>query len=320
MLTEKFINCEVTNYPLCLYLAIDNDSEIDFVMINYRIRIVGDYLLVKISDFEYTEVWDGVLYKKISNYPQISDWEIRNIIEFIEYEKKHGRECRIECNDKDLLELIKMRISNRDKYINTPRPKLITECTACPYRKGCVTEFVCHTTSIDNAVKIIESGKLLSALNVRKISVEQLIKENRNAANDPADYFEYIMLAWGNCQAGDRLVMERKLERFPDEIDLSTNFTPGIRFYFRYDDLVKHPSAVFDGVLPMKIKDEINLYDWIYAIVVPSELESKIEKSIPYRLKDRMIYIKNDCKDIWEWSEKVYCIIEKNELVINSDL
>ena len=105
--------------------------------------------------------------------------------------------------------------------------------------------------------------------------------------------------------------MERKLERFPNENDLRANFTPGIRFYFRYDDLVKHPCVVFDGVLPMKVKDEINLNDWIYAIVIPTELESKIEHYIPYKLKDRIKYIENDCKDIWEWSEKVYSILEK---------
>jgi hypothetical protein len=47
------------------------------------------------------------------------------------------------------------------------------------------------------------------------VPVEELMAGSRNAAGDPADYFEYIMLAWGNCQAGDRLVMERKLNRFP---------------------------------------------------------------------------------------------------------
>jgi hypothetical protein len=208
-------------------------------------------MLIKVGDFEFTEVWDGVYYKKLSNYPKISDWEIRNIIEFIDYEKEYGRECRIECDDKYILNLIMKEISNKDRYINTSRPKLITECTACPIRKGCVTEFVCHTTSIENAVKIFKSGKLLSALKARKVSVEKLMTEKRNAANDPADYFEYIMFSWGNCQAGDRLVMERKLQRFPNENDLSINFTPGIRFYFRYDDLIKHPKAIADGVVPM---------------------------------------------------------------------
>lgn len=80
----------------------------------------------------------------------------------------------------------------------------MTECTACPYRKGCVTEYVCHTTSIDNAMRILECGKLLSAIKARNVPVAELMREKKNAANDPADYFEYIMFAWGNCQAGDR--------------------------------------------------------------------------------------------------------------------
>ena len=95
---------------------------------------------------------------------------------------------------------------------------MLTECTACPVRKGCVTEYVCHTTSLENAKKIFRNGKLLSALKARGISVEELMAEGRNAAKDPADYFEYVMLAWGNCQAGDRLVMERKLKRIPARI------------------------------------------------------------------------------------------------------
>ena len=45
-------------------------------------------MLIRIGDFEFTEVWDGVFYKKLSNYPQITDWEIRTIIEFIEYENE----------------------------------------------------------------------------------------------------------------------------------------------------------------------------------------------------------------------------------------
>lgn len=60
-------------------------------------------MLIKISNFEFTEVWDGVLYKKLSRYPAISDWEKRNIIEFVEYEAAHGRECTIECENPDIL-------------------------------------------------------------------------------------------------------------------------------------------------------------------------------------------------------------------------
>ena len=264
-------------------------------------------MLIKIGTFEFTEVWDGVFYKKLSQYPAISAWEKRNIIEFVEYEASHGRECQIECENADVFAKIHQALQSREAYRHTPRPALITECTACPVRKGCVTEYVCHTTSPENARKILACGSLLSAVKARKIPVEELMAESRNAARDPADYFEYIMLSWGNCQAGDRLVMERKLGRFPNEQDLSRDFTPGVRFYFRYEDLITHPSRIFDGALPMKIKDEIVLKDWLYAMVVPVG----VELDIPEDLKNRAIYIENDCRDIWDWSEKVYQAIEK---------
>lgn len=267
-------------------------------------------MLIKIGSFEFTEVWDGVLYKKLSKYPHISDWEKRNIIEFVEYEASHGRKCQIECENTDVLAEVNQALQNRETYRHAPRPALITECTACPVRKGCVTEFVCHTTSAENAVKILQCGSLLSAIKARNLAVEELMSESRNAANDPADYFEYIMLAWGNCQAGDRLVMERKLGRFPDESDLSVHFTPSVRFYFRYEDLVEHPGCTFDGVLPMKIKDEIVLKDWLNAMVIPVG----VELDVPEYLKDRIIYVENDCRDIWDWSEKVYQTIEKRYL------
>lgn len=265
---------------------------------------------IKIGNFDCTEVWDGVFYKKLSNYPRVSDWEIRTIIEFIDYENKYGRQCTIECEDDMLLAEINKKITDREVYLNVTRPQLLTECTACPWRKGCVTDFVCHITSADNAIEIFESGKLLSALNARKISVQELMSESRNAANDPADYFEYIMFAWGNCQAGDRLVMERALGRFPNEQDLSEHFNPGVRFYFKYDKLIEHPNAICDGVLPMKVRDEVILSDWIYKIVIPMGLRDMFEGYVPDNLNESIVYIENDCKDIWEWSEKVYGIIE----------
>ena len=170
---------------------------------------------------------------------------------------------------------------------------------------------MCHTTTVDNAIKIFESGKLLSAINARKISVEELMAEKRNAANDPADFFEYVMFSWGNCQAGDRLVMERTLERFPNEEDLSVKFNTGVRFYFKYDEITKHPNKIFDGVLPLKVKDEVILSDWVHKIVIPMKLKDTLENYIPSNLKDKILFIENDCKDIWEWAEKVYRIIEE---------
>ena len=115
----------------------------------------------------------------------------------------------------------------------------------------------------------------------RNAPPELLAAEKRNAANDPADYFEYVMLSWGNCQAGDKLVTERRLGRFPDGDDLSIGFAPAVRFYFRYDDLAKHPNCCFDGVLPMKIKDAIILSEWVYAIVIPEGLRHELQDAVP---------------------------------------
>ena len=253
-------------------------------------------MLIKIRNSDCTEVWDGVFFKKLSDYPHITKWELRNILDFIAYEKSRGRACSIECEDNAVLEAIENAIQNPSEYSSTPRPKLITECTACPYRGGCETDFVCHTTSVENAVKIFESGKLLSAVKARGISAELLMAESRNAAHDPADFFDYVMFAWGNCQAGDRLVMERKLNRLPNE----------------YDQLIKHPNAVIDGFLPLKIKDELTLSEWVYAIIIPTAHWATLESVIPRDLQNKVICVENDCKDIWDWSEKVYCIIEKS--------
>ena len=262
-------------------------------------------MLIKIGQFDVTECWNGVFYKKLSRFPDITDWEIQTVLDFIEYEKANGRSCKIEA-EKEIVDAIDRYRQIYQSGVHIAPPEKIEECTACPKYKGCMTDFVCHTTSVDNAIKILDCGSLLSPVLARRMSAEKLRTERRNAANDPADYFEYIMFAWGNCQAGDRLVMERKLGRFPDENDLSIGFTPGVRFFFRYDKLIKHTDAVFEGVLPLKVKNEVVLKDWVSAIIAPTNHYQALYPHIPEELKSKVHFIPNNCKDIWEWSEKVY--------------
>ena len=264
---------------------------------------------IKINTFDFTECWDGVLYKKLSAYPNITDWEIQNILDFIRYEEQNGRTCDIEAEDAILREIDRYRPTYHHGT-RIPPPARITECTACPTYKGCMTDFVCHTSSPENAKKILACGSLYSAVRARGLPAEVLQKEARNAAHDPADYFDYVMFAWGNCQAGDRLVMERKLGRFPNDEDLSVHFTPGIRFCFRYEVLIHHPDVVFDGVLPLKIRNEVILRDWVHAILIPDEYREEMTAFIPDDLKEKIHYITNDCSDIWAWSDKVYARVK----------
>ena len=262
-------------------------------------------MLIRIGEFDITECWDGVFYKKLSGYPDITAWEMQTVLDFIRYEKDNGRTCRIEA-DREIINAIDRYRPAYDQGIRVSPPEKIEECTACPKYRGCMTDYVCHTTPAENAIKILECGRLLSPVLARKMSAAELRKEGRNAANDPEDYFDYIMFAWGNCQAGDRLVMERKLGRFPDDKDLSTGFTPGIRFFFRYDRLVHHPDAVSEGVLPLKIRNELVLKDWAEAVIVPETWRKTVEPYVPEGLKPRTHYLQNNGKDIWEWSETVY--------------
>ena len=121
------------------------------------------------------------------------------------------------------------------------------------------------------------------------------------------------MFSWGNCQAGDRLVMERKLGRSPSQDEMSAGFTPGVRFYFKYDDLEKHPLAVHDGFLPIKVKDEVELADYVYMIVIPFEYKDQIMKVMPEKLSDRAFCLSHDKLDVWQWSEKVYSFVHDIE-------
>lgn len=266
-------------------------------------------MIINIANHECTELWDGIFYKALSNFPEISEWEMKNIIDFINYEKLNGRETKIVSDKDDILQYVKRKITNGDKYKNVSKPDKITECTACR-QNGCLTRFLCHTAPIENAIKIFECEKLLSAVKARKMPAEKLKREPRNAANDPIDFFDYVMFSWGNCQAGDRLVMERKMNRLPTEEDLSIYFTPGIRFYFDYDCLDKHPNAIHDGFLPLKVKHEIRLDEYVYAIIIPQDYKEQIENIVPKYLRNKVYYLENDCRDIWEWSEKVFNFVD----------
>lgn len=269
---------------------------------------------IKIRNADCTEVWDGTLYKKLSDYPRVTDWEIRCLLEFCAYEASNGRACTWECEDAAVLDEIFEKMKHPEHYSMIPPPKKITECTACPHRRGCETAFICHTTDVDAAASILRCGRLLSAVRARGCSVEELMREARNAANDPADYFDYIMFAWGNCQAGDRLVTERTLGRFPTAEELEHALIPGVRFFFRYETLAAHPNAVFDGVLPMKIRDELSLSDTVYRIVIPSVYRERLSPVIPAVLADRVLYVDYRGEGLWDWAEHVYKIIEETSL------
>ena len=264
-------------------------------------------MIINIVNHGGSIVWEGVYYFALSDYPNISDWELRNIILFCEYEKNHNRKTEIICEDNDILQVVNNALANPSLFLTIPKPNLISVpvCVNCK-KGGCLTDYLCHTTEIKFVESIFKCGKLLSAVNARNKTGCELSKEPRNGAKDTPDYFNYIMFTWGNCFAGDSLVMERMLNRGPSEYDLSVGFKPGVRFYFRYEDIAGHKDYANDGHHPAKIKNELSLNDYLHCCVIPKAYKDDFDSIIPSNLTDRVLFIENDCKDIWEWSDKVY--------------
>lgn len=209
-------------------------------------------------------------------------------------------------------EIIKQKKNSRNiSAIQSGDITALEHITACIARGGCRTDLVCHTAPLENAISILKCGSLLSAVNARKLPDAALQQEDRNAANDPTDFSHYVMFSCGNCPAGDRLVMERKLGRSPSPDEMGAGFTPGVRFYFKYDDLDKHPQAVHDGFLPIKVKDEVKLDDYVYMIIIPSEYKKQIIEVMSEQLSDRAFCLRHEKLDVWQWSEKVYSFVHE---------
>jgi len=267
-------------------------------------------LILNIATHEYPGIWDSVYYFNLSDYPNLSNWELKKLILFFDYEKRHNRETTITCENKEIIQTINHALENPELYLLTPKPNIITECTACK-QKGCLTDYFCHGTEIENAKSILKCGKLLSAVKAKNKTAQELAEDPRAASKDPLDYFDYIMFSWGNCIAGDSLVMERMLGRFPDEHDFSVGFKPGVRFYFKYDVIENHKDYTNDGYHPAKIKNEIVLSDYLHCCIIPENYKSEFENIIPPVLINKVFYIKHDCADIWDWTDKVYNFVCK---------
>ncbi len=237
----------------------------------------------------------GVYYFNLSDFPSISTDELKLIIAFIQYEKANNRVTEIICDNEQLLQIIKNAVSNPE--------------TVDKIRLSETADFVYHGTSIYSAKKILTSGKLLSAARVYGKTGEELAYEKRESLwNDPADFFEYIMFCNGDDMTGDYVVLS---EKFPNEVDFENgNFDAGIRFYFRSDEITRHPGHVFDGYHPVKVRDEILLSEYLFACIVPEQYKESISDIVLPELLPKVHCLKQIGMKLYEWNDKVYSFIK----------
>lgn len=249
-------------------------------------------MILNLSGRNLTVIKDGVYYLELSDYPRIKDYEWNNIIAFINYEKAHGRKTEIVCEDANVLALVTDAATHLDGTAYIP-----------PEVEG--GEFVYHATDVGASQKILSCGKLLSAVKVYGKTGEEL-SENRKQRgwDDPADFFEYIMFGWGDHLVGDYVVLS---ENFPNDQDLAEgNFDAGVRFYIRYEDMIRHPGHTFDGYHAIKVKDEILLSDYLFACIVPEQYKNAIEPHIAPELVGKVHYLTQRGLTLTDWNDKVY--------------
>jgi len=265
-------------------------------------------MIVNIAkNHEHPGIWDEIYYFKLSDYPNITDWELTKLICFYNYEKKHNRNTKFVCENHSIIQTVELALLSPNSFLSSKIPNVVPGCTACK-QAGCLTAYLCHGTSIESAISILKCGKILSAVNARGKSAHELQVEKRQVSKDPIDYFDYVMMSWGCCIAGDSLVMERMLGRFPTETEFTAGFKPGVRFFFKYDTIVNHKDFANDGYHPGKVKNEIILSDTLYCCIIPEHHRLDFEGVIPSGLANKVIFVENDCKDMYDWTKKVYSI------------
>ena len=138
-----------------------------------------------------------------------------------------------------------------------------------------LNDFVCHSTSQDNIINIIKSGKLKSINLLEKENVKVIPSSfHKKIDIEDTDFIEFAPV---NSKVGEYVVGNRKEEQISTE---EQKYKPSVRIIFSKEKIEKLPNSEVKE-LSVKIKDELDLELADY-IVFPSletykEFESSIE-------------------------------------------
>jgi len=263
---------------------------------------VGFVQVVTVRPWPFTLAWQVANFRlrnfmvRAVDVSSLSAWDYFRVNEFCVYELAHGRRVPIWFEDdrvravmvESIQRFFEPGLADLDGFVSealaTQRdrfarlPKGTPQPTGCRYcHEGlCLGDLVCHATTVESAGGIVKTGKILSACRTRGVTGEAMVQDPGNAPGDPADYFEYVMWAGGNCTAVDKLVLERALGYVPDWDEFERRFQPAVRFFFRSEDLHRHPRFTLDGI-HAKIHRELELDPWLILTAIPEGLPDSDE-------------------------------------------
>jgi len=255
-------------------------------------------MMLEITDDKELVIKNHTYHLGLIEYPHIQEWEWNNILAFLCYEKSKGRAVEVVCENEDILSLV------QDAAHNLKGTEYI------PPNESAIEEFVYHATDLNVAKKILSGGKLLSATKVYGKTGEEIAFERRESEwKAPEDFYEYIMFGWGTHLVGDYVVLS---EKFPGEEELQKgDFDAGVRFYFKYEDIIKHKGHVFDGYHPIKVKEEVILSEYLFACIVPEQYKEQIGGCIPENISQKVHYLSQKGISLQEWNDKVVKYVKR---------
>ena len=240
--------------------------------------------------------------------------ELQRISDFVLYETDYGRTVGIwvEYNHVRDAVLAAAKGLPATQVVRVPPDD---PCCCRPFRNGCKGTHVCHAAPIEAAESIFRSGVLATRMRQSRQSLDVVTLEMHAAGQkDPADYFEYVCFANGNCVAPDIVAMQRHAGLYLSSEQCDKDFYPGIRFFFRYSDLLKHPCAVHDGIQSVKIKNQVDLDTYLEALVIPTvdRTGSPLAIDIPSHFRNRVVPLDHrEHFGLAEWSDAALNAIER---------
>lgn len=183
--------------------------------------------------------------------------EFKRIVMLISYENKYNRKIVFwSDNFEKLIELKKII----DNNFNTEQENEITVSEE--------DKFLCHSTTLDSFINIINDGLLLSYSEL--IKRKRTIKTVRHILNEPIDYFDYVDLCSWNSVSSEIVIASNQAGRIQDEISIIYN--PGIRIYFLSETIKKVEGFCSDGLHIGMIHKSLPL-KFSCAFVVPNKDE-----------------------------------------------
>lgn len=245
----------------------------------------------------FTVIQENTYFFQLVDYPKITSGEWETILEFVNYENFYHRPVEVVCEDDFVRKTVQTAIDQSTASKN-PLPSYIAQ-------NDYSNPYAYHATDVRAAGQILESGKLLSLTRVCGKTGTEIHNEKQGSHFcDPADYYEYIMFGWGADPVGDYVVLSMN---FPSQEALEQGqYDAGIRFYFKYDELLHHPGHMFDGYHAIKIKEELDLQDYLYACIVPEQFQKQIQDKVRPELLSKVHYLNQRGLTFAEWNEKVY--------------